>query len=498
MLKKKLFKIPVFVYIIVAIVLVVGVTVGILLANQSNYIHRNNTITLLYDRARDETIMMYNNEVRWDNDSYAEDWLQLYDVSLTGDGIIAYDSASKGLYYFNVKGAEPISSDVANFVMSDDGQTFAWVSNAGKIQLFNGVSVRDVTNTGSIVNFAISPNGKLLLYMETVNDKDYLRVYDVSARKSFTVAAGMYPLSINNDGSIIYCMDADQRLFCINRDGSTINSYIILGEAVVQLNIDHTEIMFYGDGGATYVVNDGGEPYLVGDDLSQLLLPDSTPVSYHVTTNLEYYVCVNGVKTFNKCLLIDGETTIKYMESYQEIRSIASGVTGASLSDNGKVLFYILDNTLYRSSGRFQSAMMVDTGVQSVAVTPDGKKAFFISTENVLKCYSNKVVASLIENCGNVMVTPENGAIFMCDYDQKKYEGTLYFSQDGVSFYKLTDKAYDCWVTQNGAYYTEGRKYNEEGKVTDYDVTMYGSKGDKNFEVLYQDVWDIYNYNYSY
>ena len=72
-------------------------------------------------------------------------------------------------------------------------------------------------------------------------------------------------------------------------------------------------------------------------------MPDSAPVSYHVTTNLGYYVFVNGVKTFKNCLLIDGETTIKYMKSYDKITTIATGVTGASLSDDGDVLYYILE-----------------------------------------------------------------------------------------------------------------------------------------------------------
>ena len=498
MLKKKLFKIPVFVYILVAVLLIAGTVVGIILANQSNFIKRNNTITLLYDRARNETIMMYNNEVRWDDESYVAAWLKIYDVSLTGDGIIAYNEKNGGLYYFNIKGVEAISDDVANFVMCDDGQTFAWCSNTGKIQLFNGVSVRDVSTNGSPVNFAISPNGKLLLYMETVNNKDYLKVYDTKARKSFTVAANMFPLSINNDGSVIYCMDADQRLWCINRDGENKNSYVTLGEKVIQLNMDHTEIMFYDADGKAYVADRGGEAYQVGNDKTQILLPDSTPVSYHVTTNLGYYVFVNGVKTFKNCLLIDGETTIKYMKSYDKITTIATGVTGASLSDDGDVLYYILDNNLYRASGSFKSSMLIDQAVQTVSVTPDGKKAFYITAANVLKCHTNGAILSLVENCGNVMVTPENGALFMCDYDTKHCKGTLYFSQDGVSFYKLSDKAYDCWVTQSGAYYTEGRLTDEEGKVTDFDVTIYGSNGDKNFQVIYQDVWDIYNYNYSY
>lgn len=497
MLRDKLRKIPVFVYIIVAVLLVATIVTSIVLSNQSNYIKRNNTITLLYDRARDETIMMYNNEVRWDDESYVADFIKLYDVCLTGDAIAAYNSSNGTLYKFDIKGKAAISDNLANFVLSDDGSTIAWVTNEGKVQLFNGVSVRDVSDSGSLVNFAISPNGKLLLYMETVNGQDVMKLYDTSSRKSTTVAVGMYPLSINKDGSVIYCLDASERLWCYNRDGQSQNSYDVLSEGIVQTNITHNQMIYYDKSGKTYVVDKGGDPVQIGDDKARLLLPDSTPVAYNVTTSKSYHVFVNGVKTFEGCLIIDGETAIKYMESFDKVRSIASGVTAASLSDKGDVLCYIVDNVLYRSTGSFKAATMIENGVASVSVTPDGEKAFFLTVANVLKCYSNGGIRSLIENCGNFMVTPQNGAMYMVGYDEDKLQGTLYFTQDGVTSYKLTDKAHDCYVTASGAYYTIGYVKNGENDI-DYDVTLFGSEGDKDFVVLYEDVWDIYNYNYSY
>lgn len=497
MLRDKLRKIPIIAYIVVAVVLVTATVLTVVLSTGSKYIQRNNTITLLYDHAYDETIMMYNNEVMWDDDCYVADYIKLYDVCLTGDAIVAYNTSNGVLYYFNHEGQKAISDDITNFVLSDDGSTIAWVSNAGKVQLFNGVSVRDINDNGSGVNFAISPNGKLLLYVEATDSTGVMKLYDTSSRKSVSIAAGMYPLSINNDGSIIYCLDSSERLWCYDRDGNVLNSYMVLGENAVHTNINHDQIMFYDANKVTYVVKKSGEPYRIGFNATQIVLPDTTPVSYNVTTSKSYYVFVDGVKDFAGCVYIDGETDLNYVDNNFNIRNIDRDVQGVSMSDNGKTMYYVAGGNLYRATGKFKSSTYIESGVASVYITPNGKAAYFLTAENELRCFGDGGIRSLAKNCGYVTTTPKNGAMYMLEYDEEAFKGKLYFTADGVTSYLLSDKAYDCWITTAGAYYTEGHLKQESGEI-DYDVNLYGSDGGGNFEPLYGDVWDIYNYNYSY
>ncbi len=497
MLRDRLRKIPIFAYIAVAAVLVAAIVLTVVLSTGSKYIQRDNTITLLYDHAYDETVMMYNNDVMWDDNCYVDDFIKLYDVCLTGNAVAAFNEANKVLYYFNQQGQKAVAEDLANFVLCDDGSTIAWVSKAGKVQLFNGVSVRDISDSGSLENFAISPNGKLLLYVETTEGTNVMRLYDTSSRKSVSVAEGMYPLSINNGGSIIYCMDSSDRLWCCDRDGNMLNSYEVLGEKAVHTNIAHDQIVYYTANKVTYAVIGAGEPNRIGFNATRIVLPDTTPVSYNVTTSKAYYVFVDGVKTFTDCVLVDGETELNYVDSKFNVRNIARDVQGVSMSDNGKTMFYVAGGSLYRATGKFKSSTYIDTGVASVNVTPDGKSAYFLTEDNELRCFGHGGIRSLAKKCGYVTTTPKNGAMYMLEYDEKALKGKLYFTSDGVTSRLLSDKAHDCWITTAGAYYTEGRVMKENGEV-DFDVNLYGSDGGGNFKTLYQDIWNIYNYNYSY
>ncbi len=478
-----------------AVVVIAAAVAGIVLANQSNYVLRGDVLTLLYDRAYNKTATMYNRRVIWDEGFYCDGYVKAYTVDLAGDAIMAYNEKNGSLYHFGVSGVKAISSDVANFVMSDDGRRFAWTSTAGKIQIFNGSSVKDVTEAGDLYNFAMSPKGKYLLYVANSGGKDAMMLYNATDRKSVKLREEMYPLALDDDAKFIYCVSADGVLMCLDSTGRTVNSYSAFTGKNVYLNTSHRQIVFGDEGGATYAVVDGGEAHRVGSSEAVIVLPEFGAYTYNVTTVNAVKVYTFGVKNVFGCVYFDGGSRLCYVDDKFNISTVADGVESVSMSDNGRTVYYVANRTLYKAKGRLEGSAQLDIGVSRAISTPDGSKVYYLTVDNGLRFYGGSV-ERIAENCGFVQTTRTNGAIYMTGYDTDELKGSLYYTTNGRAGKLLNDKCYDCWADMSGTFYIFGRRELDDGSI-DYDVKLWGASGD-NFEELYKDIWDIQNYTFTY
>ncbi|MCR5610889.1 MAG: hypothetical protein K6F68_03550 [Clostridiales bacterium] len=389
-----------FVALLAAVIILVAVNAG------SIILPGNNSYTV------------YTDAVIFNGEAVRPDGALTLDAASSFDGTRVALKTTDGDLYVCSKGTYRLAArNVDEYTISSGGRYVIYSDGAG---LLWSCDVKDassapvcITNDAANPSFAVSPDGKSVLFVKRSDSTLYAYVNG----KLRAIGQGFEPVSISDGGKYIYCYRlADNSLYYVNKRDKQIFVRSNIGENI-SLNSRHDEIVFSADSGngivATMICVRGGDAkeILLSDSAAAPVMPVSaiksvSPVSrFEVSSfpvksfdNRLFYgskllsfsfrsgakdLCSNAVSmakasdNYGKVLYVTGGRLYSMSVRSGEADKLADSCSDFTLSANGRIVWYVdLGSSLHAI--RSGSDQLIARNVQSFTVLPSGRQAAFI------------------------------------------------------------------------------------------------------------------------
>ena len=389
------------------------------------------------------------------------------------DGSIAALLTSDGDLAF-VKGTKltKIDEEVEFFMMSADGTGIAYVTendDGYTLNLYNTKNKKSKVVTKNLYgnNFELSPNGDSVCYFEMKEDDDEASLMFFKGSKSTKITSDdVSLLGLSNNGKYIYVIgensDGEEMLYRFNKKGNR-DKIGKISDSDVYFNKDHTQIAYFSsnDGSTrTYISTKGKEGVKISSSEAFPILPNNTNV-----VNGRYSYTLATKTLFNKVYECDGEkgTNVWFIrKNADKSEKLVGGVYGITLSENGKMLYYIDGDelmvlTVKHGDKAADRAKKIAEDVDDYVVTSDCKKVYYES-DNALYCVNGKT------GRGKKTVATENISYLTINGKDVVYyimEDDAYASKNGSKGKKVVSDADYIYGMPNGLVYV----YTEDGTI---------------------------------
>ena len=360
-----------------------------------------------------------------------------FDLIYSLDGAAAvchreYDA----LLYIHDSSVEKIADMAQSCRLSTDGSVIAF-STGSDLYLYHaeiGETVQVCTDEDEVYSYALSPDGKTLVYM-TANDKiSHLFVYrdgaaalraEFDGSESNAYKVRYYLVSTNNSADIIYVCSDTRGVISVDAEGNkTKVGDVRAGEYPLYLNADHSQLLFYNS--FTYLSKQGQE----GIQLTRGALSPVQPEFVQFPVNQSIITCHFADLS---AVLMSSGSDLKYPDANGEFSVLETGGIGNSLFRSylldyeGRYLFYHSQDlaALYRIDLKNGAQpTQVAQGAENFAISKDCRTLYYVTT-----------------------TTQEDGD------GQVSYSSTIYQcnAKDGSQQNKVvTHRVLDMYCTENG------------------------------------------------
>ncbi len=380
-----------------------------------------------------------------------------------------------------VKGTKltKIDEEVKSFMISVDGTGIAYVTendDGYTLNLYNTKNKKSKVVTKDLYgsSFELSPNGDSVCYFECKDDSDEPSLMFFKGSKSTKITSDeVVLLGLSNNGKYIYVVgensDGEEMLYRFNKKGDR-DKIGKISDSDVYFNKDHTQIAYFVDtdgGTRTYISNKGKEGVKISSSAAYPILPDNTNVAYG-----RYSATVATKTLFNKVYECEGEkgTNVWFIrKNADKSEKLVGGVYGITLSEDGKMLYYIDGDelmvlTVKHGDKAADRAKKIAEDVEDYVVTSNCSKVYYES-DNALYCVNGKT------GRGKRTVATENVSYLTINAKDVVYyimEDDAYASKNGGKGTKVVSDADYINQLPNGVI----RVYTEDG-------TIYATKGAK-------------------
>ena len=304
------------------------------------------------------------------------------------------------------------------------------------------VKVAELVEPGSVV---ISPDGSAaaFTFLSARTNKHELFYWD--GKKITEVGLGLSPIAVSNGAGYLYYWDAEENQVCVLRKGKTTSLFRSSGTiGRCLLNEDGSEVLFC-DGDRVRYVSKGGEAEAVGTDKWLMLVPDGCVTGSYTCSQVSAQVLTYGVETLTGKYYRSGETgseEICCLTKREGRRTVATRTKGAAILEDGKTIFYIRSDDLYKrdASKENAEAQLIAEDVMEFRVTSDGKTVFWLDEGDRVMSRKGKGEAARIfseAEEGSLVLLGGKTLCFLSD-------GELYVSTGGkaeraMKEYEFTD-----------------------------------------------------------
>ena len=432
------FKFYLFRIIIPVIALFLIVFIGITTLKPDKYSVIKNQIIYNYNDEGDYT-EIYFNSTKLDNK--IDSSFSITSTSINGDIAIGKNYNDE-LYYINKKGIKKIDEEVESSLLSKNGKFAVYVKNEENdddrvevLYLFNiSKEKSEKISDDEISNYFISPDGKSVVY-STTEDESY---FYTNGKATKIDNNGLEVISVSNSGKYIYAYDSsEETLYVLNKKGDKekiTNNFL---STAYYFNDDNTQILFYSstsNGVGTYISKKGEEKIKISSGICSVLLPE--------------YVSTDGISNFLNQYYIDTSSNIFssllnsvdvfYINKKGDKEDIVSSVSNPKLSSNGKYLFYINYNDIFRSKAEKDAKeQVIATSVDSdfdYAVIDEYKKVYYIDDDSALRFCKNGKDSEKISDDVDKFIQTGKDLIIFTDTDNQ-----LFSSKNGGDKKKIDD-----------------------------------------------------------
>ncbi len=346
-------------------------------------------------------------------------------------------------------GLDQVLDGVENMTLS--GGIIAYVDEDGTLGVYNikngkKSNVADDVNASSSI--VMSPDGKYVAYVVTdKNGDDDLYVYN--GKKSVEIDDALVAIAISNKGKYIYCYNTDKDgLYIYDMKGDSTKLSVGVGGTFV-FNRDNTEMIFTASDGDCYISIKGGDKQKLGSGMIVPIIPGTAQhgTLYTLYSGGVFSAATYGVETLSEMFYYNTSAgTIVYLEDDVETERVASSVTygSVSISDDGKTLYYMRDDTLYRvKENDIDESVEIAEDVNTFAMSRDGKSAYYIDEDDALWfAKGTKKPKKVADDIVSVAVTHDGYAMFIGEYSYSSNSGVLYACKNGGKKTQVLDDAY--------------------------------------------------------
>ena len=430
-----------------------------------------------------------------------------YDISMDCSKavvLVGYDDEDVGdLWFVTTSSSVKIAGDVSDYFLADTGNGVAYITDYNEkdetafLYLYDTsgnkktlVSDYATSEDGEMFGVAVSPDGRSIGYITDFDKStfEFTGRVSIDGKTSEVFGDNMMAIAISNKGKHIYYVkvDAEVQITSLRVRSGAVDNRLATNASQVNafiFNKDYSQILFTlsGSGNKTYISKNGEAREKIDcPAVRSLVMPRGTQSRvYYSSVRVNVY----GVSSFSSFTAVTGESLVHYgvKRGVERVSASSSNAYRASISNNGKTLFYINDSGRL-SSVKFTAAGAVrndiDEDVSSFAVCSDGRSVYYVNGDNDL--YFAKRDGTNVKIADNVLPRHlalsyrSDRAYFIVDYDSRE-GGELYFSDNGGRKEKVAG-AYDV----TGVYATPVNVF-----YVTADGLYFRSNGNESFSLLY-------------
>lgn len=417
-----------------------------------------------------EIVILYDNKKPKSTGMDAEG---IDSISRSIDGSRAAILTEEGELAF-IKGTKltKVDEEVEYFMMSSDGTGIAYVTendDGYTLTLYNTKNKKAKVVTKNLYgyNFELSPNGDSVCYLERKEDDDSASLMFFKGSKSTKITSDeVVLLGLANNGKYIYVGaendDGDAYLYCYDKKGNR-DKIGKISDSEVIFNKDHTQVVYFSssDGNTrTYISIKGKEGVKISSSEAYPILPGNTYV-----TSGRYSTTVAAKTLLNKVYQCEGEkgTNVWFIrKNPDKSEKLVGGVYGITLSEDGKMLYYIDDDelkvlTVKHGDKAADKAKVLAEDVDDYVVTSNCSKVYYES-DNALYCVNGKTGSGkktiATDNVSYLCINGKDVVYYILDDD-------AYASKNGSKGTKVVSDADYISQYPNGMI----RIYSDDGSI---------------------------------
>ena len=273
---------------------------------------------------------------------------------IIADGVYSFRLSASGTAVVYVKEYDPYS-----------GSYELWYYSAGK----NTRLTSDLSSDGS---YAISPNGKEVVF--SVSDEDKLMGI-VWNGKLAELGRDIIPIAVSNGAKYIYYFR--NNVFYVQQ-GTNESSKEKLGNTAdanrIFANRDFSQIVYSSSSKASICNGGSGRESLSGN-ISYFIAPSGTAEQ---TSSL---FTIYGISSFKDTFYVSRDGSINFINADFETVSIAKNASNINLASDGKTLIFLKGNSIYTEDGTSNNKIameFVNKDVDSFIATADGSSVYYV------------------------------------------------------------------------------------------------------------------------
>lgn len=471
------------------LLLVVLCVVSIAKSNDNGFIQLKKSVILV--EGEEEITVLINNKalkktIKADGYSNVQ---QSLDGKITA--FLAYeqgeDSWDREYDLYIVKGNKfkMVAEDVVDFELSVSGKGLAYSVVEDEDDRTYGLYLmkvgskkgKEVTTDMCNNNFVISPDGKSVAYYEAGDEDEPNELYFAKGKNGKKVTSKETELlGISNNGKYIYAIcgeedSSEANLYKFNKKGDRVKLGKISDDDIM-FNADHTQVMFFNDG-KTYISNKGKDAIKVANGELRIVGVPNSGAAYSddatcPTDNLFNHVYTSYNEGSRSAILIkkNPDKNIK----------LASKVSGCTLDESGKYMYYLHDGEDLRvlkiSHGNraADKSKELAEDVDNFVVTSDRKRVYYISDDTLYSVNGKKggrAKTIQSDDLSYSLVLNSKDVLFY------EVEGDIYACSNGRTGKKVMSDADLAMATANGIVF-----------ATDDDKAIHANKTGKKFKFL--------------
>lgn len=323
---------------------------------------------------------------------------------------------------------------------------------------------RLITDHFNGTSFAISPDGKSVVYNNYTDDQTPSLFYFANKRSKKISDADLKPAGLSDKGKHIYAYGreaSDTVLYHLNTKGKSTQLGLMNRKGIYYFNADHTQILFWNHEGASFVATDGKQACQISHLQVDLLIPDNAsscgrtyPVKNlygHVYLGLDeqnhtsaWFIHRNAKRSCNLMPQVQNPTLDDSGEflyflhdndlyclkishrnnAAVKAKRLAFDVTDYVVTSNRSKVYYLCDDILYSANGRNgMTRKSIATGGIHKELAITGKDVvFYIQNSTAYACSNGRSGQEVIHNAYSLEST--NGFVYLMTTETEVYVST--------------------------------------------------------------------------
>ena len=450
--------------LILAIVLVFGVSTFIYYNRPAVYTEKTNSVNFFYVFNEDKTVITVNGTVRESVPG------ELAVKSQNGHGDVCAALIGQDLYIISGKAVIKIAESVVDFVLSANGNVVAYRTSPS----FLYYRETGEKATPSLLSrecydaaYCLSADGKQLVYTAGLGEEAKMRVESYAGTRPYIPAVdACRPIAVANGCDYIYYLNAEGALVVFDRARDLATVVATAPDATsFAFNRDFTELLLVENGKTVLVANGEAQQSVFDGAETALQLVANNRVVQRGLANGKQYMMTTFYKNYY-LLARDGSLYLRYLNRKGEWMELSRVDEAASVTVTDKRVFFMLTNAhgsveLLAAKVGKSAITRIDWDVTNYCPNVDGSRVLFTRDENALYLYRPEFGNARMADCILPQTLTVTADDLFCYIDDT---GALCVSENGAAPRVLSSTALFLVVDAHTLYYTTDQ--TEQGTYT--------------------------------